>query len=229
MFEGFYDFLDNALGYTHPLHPTMVNMPIGLSVAALVFSLGAVVLKKDQLRVSAYHSLLLALAFVFPTVLAAVMDWFEFYGGAWLFPIKVKVGLAAFLFLVLILGTAVARRPGRSTALVLVCCLAVVNVTALGYFGAEIVFGNRAPRGTPFKEGQRIFLHNCTGCHPYGGNILKPKMAIIGSDKLDSQKTFIDWIRKPKAPMPPFLPSDISDVQAGKLYEYLASLWKKKP
>jgi uncharacterized membrane protein len=103
MFNSVYEFL-NSLGYPHPIHPTEVHMPIGLVVGGLIFSVTAILFRRERLAMTPRHCILLAFIWVFPTMLLGYMDWQHFYGGAWLYPIKVKLTVAPLLTLVLFLA-----------------------------------------------------------------------------------------------------------------------------
>ncbi len=225
MLDRFYQALE-TIGYTHPLHPTQVSMPIGLVVGALVLALAAVVLKKSHLAVSARHVVIMALFFLITTAAAGVMDWMHYYSGVWLFPIKVKVWMAGFLFVLLILALVPGGRlKPTSPILIGIYVLCFLTVTALGFFGANLVFDGRTPPLPPrFHVGETVYGMNCCGCHPYGGNAIKPRKAILGSDSLKDLKTFVGWLRDPSAPMPPFPPDRISDADAQQLYQYTNNL-----
>jgi uncharacterized membrane protein len=225
MLDSFYQALD-AIGYTHPIHPTQVNMPIGLVVGALVLGLVAVILKKSHLAISARHAVLVALFFLIITIVAGVMDWLHFYSGVWLWVIKVKVGLACFLFFLLVLAAVLGGKlKPTSPILIGIYFLSFLTVVALGDLGADLVFGGRTPPlPQKYHVGETVYSMNCSGCHPYGGNALSPRKAVLGSDKLNDLNTFLDWIRGPRAPMPPFSPERISDADAQQLYEYAKNL-----
>ena len=225
MLDGFYRAL-HALGYTHPVHPTQVDMPIGLVVGALVLVLAALVLRRPQLAVSSRHVVIVALIFLVITAAAGVADWMHFYSGVWLFPIKVKVGLAGLLFVLLALAAILGGRL-KPTSLILIglYTLSFFTVVVLGYLGADLVFGGRTPPlPEKFHAGETVYRMNCCGCHPYGGNSVSPREAVLGSDQLNDFATFIGWIRGPASPMPPFPPDRISDVEARQLYEYVKNL-----
>ena len=225
MRDRFYKAMD-AMGYTHPVHPTLVNMPVGLVVGALVLMLAAIVFRKSQLAVSARHVVIVALFFLILTAAAGVMDWLHFFSGVWLFPIKVKVWLAGFLFVLLVLAIfAGGRLEPTSPILVGIYVLSFFTVVTLGFFGAELVFGGRTPPlPKQFQVGETVYRMNCSGCHPYGGNVVKPRRAVLGSDELKDVKTFVAWIRNPQRPMPPFPPERISDADAQQLYQYVNNL-----
>lgn len=224
--EWFYRLLINVLGYTHPVHPTQINMPIGLVTGALLLGIVALLFRRSSPRISARHCMVLALVFLFPTVLSGIMDWQHFYGGVWIFAVKAKIVLGIIFLVLLVWGIWASQRPERGRAMLLTYALAFCVSVALGYFGGDIVFGGRTPdskKGN--RAGQIVFLNNCSGCHPYGGNIITPKEPVIGSPLLKSFEPFLAWMRNPSPPMPPFPPGDIPDEQAHALYFYLSEIW----
>lgn len=224
--EQFYRFLAESLGYTHPVHPTQINMPIGLVTGALVFGILALFAGRSTLRFSARHCLILALLFTITSAVTGIMDWQHYLGGVWIFPIRAKIGLGAILFLLLVWGLLISRRAERGGILSLICFLAFCTSVALGYFGGEIVFGGRAPESKQgHRAGEIVFRNNCSMCHPYGANILFPDRPIIHSPLLESFQPFLAWLRHPSPPMPSFPPGDIPDEQAQALYDYLSAIW----
>jgi uncharacterized membrane protein len=228
IFNPFYKALA-ALGFTDPVHPALVHMPIGLVVGALFFGFAALIWKRPLLGLSAQHCLVLAWLFFFPTVLFGVMDWQHYYHGAWLVPIKVKIGLAIFLFVLLSIGLIlIFKGRGDSKAILVIYVLSFCTVVLLGYFGGHLVFGGRS-RAAPkeFKVGMKIFDANCIACHPNGGNVFVADMPLKGAPYLENVDKLIAFIRDPrlrngaKGPMPDFPPSDITDQEVRELYRYL--------
>jgi uncharacterized membrane protein len=228
MFDLIYDFL-GKIGYHHPIHPTEVHMPIGLVVGGVVFVLTALIFRRERLVLTTRHCVILAFIWVFPTMLLGFMDWQHFYGGAWLFPIKVKVILAPLLAGLLFLGILFGKRFGPAARPTLtVYFLSLCMVVALGYFGGQLVYGNRTPASTEtYKEGEKLFHANCGACHPRGGNTLKPNLPLRDAPQLNALDTFTAFIRKPKPRdgtaniMPPFAASSISDQETKELYNYI--------
>jgi hypothetical protein len=204
-------------------------MPIGLVVGALFFGFAALIWKRPLLGLSARHCLVLAWLFVFPAVLFGFMDWQHYYHGVWLFPIKVKIGLASFLFVVLSTGLIlIFKGLGESKAILVIYILAFFTVVFLGYFGGRLVFAGRSPgAGKSFEAGRKIFHANCSACHPQGHNAIIPTMPIRGSEKLANFQTFNDFIRRPRlpsgapGPMPNFPYTKISRHEARFLFDYL--------
>jgi hypothetical protein len=71
-------------------------------------------------------------------------DWQHHYGGAWLFPIEVKLALSGVL-LVLQIGALIYLRThdGQSRGAVLIIAPSFLTVLGLGYHGGRLAFGER--------------------------------------------------------------------------------------
>lgn len=214
------------IGYTHPIHPTEVHMPIGLVVGALVFAVTATVFKRERLAMTPRHCVILAFLWVFPTMLFGFMDWQHFYGGAWLFPIKVKLTVAPTLAFLLLVSILMARKYGATSFRVLplygICFCLVVT---LGYFGGQLVYGQKLTTSTPrYEAGEKLFTAKCASCHPNGGNVIDPSKPIKGSPMLQDLNTFVAWLRHPKAPMPTFSASTLSREECRELFAYIKNV-----
>ncbi|MHB1620590.1 MAG: DUF2231 domain-containing protein [Sulfuricella sp.] len=118
MFDSVYKLLDQ-LGYSYPIHPAEVHIPIGLIAGALLFRIAATLFRQPGLGKTAYHCTILAGIFLFPTVLFGLMDWQHFYAGAWLFPIKIKMVLAAILIVLVFASIILAHKNGVGSRMVL--------------------------------------------------------------------------------------------------------------
>jgi uncharacterized membrane protein len=224
-----YHFL-NSLGYSHPIHPALVHMPIGLVIGAFAFAWIALLFRKQPLARSARHCIVLALFFWFPVVLFGLMDWQHWLKGAWLFPIKMKLILAGILFLLLMIAFFFGRRRREgSRSLLIIYTLCFFTVIGLGYFGGQLVYAGKGQAASEkYKVGGQIFQAQCSGCHPSGGNVINPQMPLINAPKLKDPKSFIGYIRNPTPPMPVFSPSQISDRQAHELYGYIVNVLEKQ-
>lgn len=174
-----------GLGYTHPLHPTITHLAIGLVMGALIFYLIAFLVPRGQYARTARRCSTLAFLAVFPSVILGLMDWSHYYGGCWMFPIQMKMILAGILVVLLLFSIVLnARKSSRTGFLLAVYLLCFAAVVGLGYFGGEIVYGKRAGReaGTQvagetgeisgrkagpadFAAVKKIFENNCTNCH----------------------------------------------------------------
>lgn len=217
MLETFYEALV-SIGFTDPVHPIFNHLPIGLVIAALVLLPGGMVFRQG-ISLTAGYMIILALLFALPTIFFGILDWQHYFAGAVIFPIRMKLILAG-IFVLLLAAAIVTGYRGLRFVTLFIYVLLVVNVFWLGFYGGRLVFAGRAPVVPEYRQGALIYRGNCVGCHPFGGNILQPQHAMRGSDKLKDKETVTDWIRNPMAPMPPFPPLRIPDVQASKLYDY---------
>jgi len=171
-----YDLLA-GIGYSHPLHPAVTHLPVGLTVASFIFIFLAYLLKLPEYAQSAKHCAVLALLTAIPTVVAGYLDWQHFYGGSYPFPIKMKLGLA--VLLVILLFFVVRTTPGHlnkttlsQTLLHLLCLFVVIG---LGYFGGELIYGkkvndrptsaNNAADTSYMVAGAKLFKKKCAFCH----------------------------------------------------------------
>jgi len=224
------------IGYMHPIHPTEVHMPIGLVVGSVVFAVVALIFRSLNLSLTARHCIILSFIWVFPTMLFGYMDWQHYYAGVWLFPIKVKIIVAfmlmALLFISLLLGSRYGARAKITLLFYFFCFLCVV---VLGYFGGQLVYGSRymtpsAPQ--EYKAGELVFDHNCSGCHPHGGNAITPSLPLVSAPQLNQEDKFTEFIRDPRKPdgspgvMPKFSVSVLPDNKARELYQYIINVLK---
>jgi len=178
MFDAIYNALQ-SIGYTHPLHPLLVHVPIGMVVGVFLFGLGSWLFKKPAMAQPARHCSVLAVLFSPLTILAGLMDWQYHYHGSWLMPIVAKMVLAGLLLAAL--GTAAFRGVSRNIEikrlipLYLFCFLLVIG---LGFFGGELVYGTRGMSGPEqetrahaatsqslAQQGADLFAKRCAFCH----------------------------------------------------------------
>ncbi len=231
-----YRLLEN-MGYLHPLHPAVTHFPVGLVFGALVLGALSLLFRHENMAKAARYSAVLALILSIPTILFGYMDWQHYYAGGWLYPIKIKIVLAVVLFLLLCAALIFGRGPAASPKSVALYGFCFLVTVALGYFGGQLVYTGKTPVSPPkLEHGARLYQSNCSGCHPYGGNIVDPEAAVRGSDELKDLKTFLHWIRDPrldngaKGVMPPFLPSRVTDTEAKEMWTYLSAVmgWQGK-
>ena len=220
--SAFYQFL-NQWGYSHPIHPALVHLPMGLVAGAFFFGWSAFLFRKEGLARSARHCLILAFLFWFPVVASGYMDWQHFYGGTWFTPTAMMLILSAvlgLLFLIALVSGSKGPTPSKTTLAVYTLCF--FTVVLLGYFGGQLIYEKQTPETSKyFQAGKKIFEVNCQACHPRGENLIKPDRPIRNSAKLKKLEPFITWIRHPEKPMPPFPESQISIDQAKDLYRFI--------
>ena len=169
------------IGYTHPLHPPMTTLPLGMVVGALVFSLIALLPRFGKFAVTARHCFTLGFIAVFPTVLLGYMDWQHYYGGHLIFPIMMKMILGGVLTALMALAVFVLYRklPRQDMRIFAVQVLSFVVAVGIGYFGGDLVFDGQGPAQAAetsslpaatasdltFADVAPIFNRSCTGCH----------------------------------------------------------------
>jgi uncharacterized membrane protein len=234
MIDSIYELLA-SIGYAHPLHPMIVHVPAGMTVGAFLFILAALFLHRPALAQSAYHCIVLAFIFFFPTVLFGFMDWQYYFSGAWLEPIKIKVAMSCVFLIFLIFATFLGRRGNFTSKNILAMyLLSFLSVAVIGYYGGELSFGNKVSEAPPeYQAGEKIFLKNCSACHPYGGNVVKANLTVTGAPELINYRIFLDYLRDPKQPkgsialMPIVPPTKISDEQAKQLFDYITKVLER--
>jgi len=230
MISAFYQSLVN-IGYTHPLHPAVTHIPVGLIIGGFIFALLGAILKRPSLAKSARHCFWLALAILPVAVLFGLMDWQHFYAGAWLIPIIMKMVLAAVL-LVLLIATLIPFREKVPLVFYSLCLLIVIGI---GFFGGELVYGTRstkeAPKDARIEQGAAFFAQNCAMCHYIDrtdtriGPGLKDlfqidKLPISGKPVTDD--SIKSQLKTPVDRMPAFV--DITEDELGALIEYLKTI-----
>jgi uncharacterized membrane protein len=235
MFEFIYQMLAK-IGYTHPIHPAITHVPVGLTIGGFVFDITARFLKRPVLAQTARHCMVLALISILPTMFLGYLDWQHFYGGAWLFPIKMKILLAGllliFLSIVLILGF---KADKNSKFIILIYAFCLLMVLGLGYFGGELVYGSKTVESDiaegPVVEGARIFNESCSVCHYADKTETKIGPGLQGFFNLKSMPSsglpvsdanIRRQLKKPLQDMPSF--SDLPDEDIEALIAYLKTL-----
>ncbi len=235
MIDAIYQIL-SSFGYTHPLHPTITHLTIGMAMGAFLFALGASVLQKPDLFQTARHCSVLALIAAIPTAILGLMDWQHFYAGSFLFPIQMKMVLATVLILVLILAIRSGIGKETSTKIIIffyaICLLSVIG---LGYFGGELVYGTKdqASGSTdgPVAQGAGVFKQNCSACHIPNSTSVKIGPGLKGVFAADtfpasglpvSEDNLRMRLQKPFDKMPPF--GHLPPEQVEALIAYLKTL-----
>lgn len=233
------DFVYQTLakfGYTHPLHPTLTHLPIGMVMGAFFFVLVALTFRRANLAQTARHCSVLALIAAVPTILLGIMDWQHFYGGSLLFPIKMKLVLGGilivFLILAVIFGFSDETFSKRVISLYVLCLFTVIG---LGYFGGELVYGTKVPAAEisegPAAEGAMVFKQNCSVCHFTDSTATKIGPGLKGVFKGNkfpisgwqvSEDSFRKQLQEPFDKMPPF--GNLPPEQVEALIAYLKTL-----
>jgi uncharacterized membrane protein len=231
MIEHLYSFLA-GMGYTHPIHPPLTHVIMGMVIGTFVFGFIGWVLRNQELARTAHHCMILALVLLLPTAILGYMDWQHFYAGVWLFPIKMKLSLAILLLFLLVVAFIKSRKTGTvPRRLMTLYLFSLVNVTALGYFGGELVFGplgtTQIPEAKQYEVSGEQFMKSCSSCHPKGGNIIKASLPLKNAPQLADFETFLAYVRNP-APrdgsstnMPSFGADKLTEKQVQEIYRYI--------
>jgi len=230
MISALYQALSN-IGYTHPIHPVVTHIPVGLVIGGFIFALTGTILKRPSLAKSARNCFWLALLILPVAVLFGLMDWQYFYAGAWLMPIIMKMVLAAVLLVLLI----VTLIPFREKVPLVLYCLCLFIVIGIGFFGGELVYGTRstkeAPNDARVEQGAAFFAQNCAMCHYSDRTDIrigpglkdlfkKDKLPISGKPVTDD--SIKSLLKTPVDRMPAFV--DITEEELGALIEYLKTI-----
>lgn len=245
------EFIYNTLssfGYTHPLHAPFTHLTVGMVIGAFIFALFGKFSKSLNMIMCARYCLALGLVSLIPTALIGYMDWQHFFGGAWLFPFKAKLGLAGLLLILLIITGLLAEKGQRNnTSPVTAFFLCFLCVAGLGYFGGELVYGNKfaashvPPSSDSSKseqasaeiasKGYSVFAGNCALCHavdttedgvgPGLKNIFSKETLPVSGHPV-SEQTIRELIRNPYENMPPF--PNLSDADIDAIIAYLKTV-----
>ena len=167
--ESFYQVLAK-IGYTHPLHPTLTHLVMGLVMGAFIFLLIALFFRRESLARTAWRCMVLALIALLPTAVLGYADWQHRFAGDLIFPITMKLILAGLLLVLLVVAIVMGfRTENWSRNVVIIYAVCLVVVIGIGYFGGELVYGKRAPTGATKKglvsEGAVVFNQSCSACH----------------------------------------------------------------
>ncbi len=130
------------VGFTHPLHPALTHIPMGMVMGAFFFGLAVIILKKTEFAATAKHCVILGLLFIPPTVIAGYMDWQHKYDGEWSTIIIIKMVLAAVLTALLGAAFQLGRNDETdSKVLMLLYLLCLFCAVGLGFSGGELQYG----------------------------------------------------------------------------------------
>ncbi len=232
----------SSIGYHHPLHPALAHLPVGLTIGGFIFIFLAYVLKRPNYARTAKHCAALALLASIPTMIVGYLDWQHFYGGSFMFPIKMKLVLAATLPILLTVAVAGGKRSeNRFASRLLMLFLSLLVVSGIGYFGGELVYGKKtiaSSKAGPLVAatesvvaGGKIFESKCSFCHVTDstdtkvgpglkGLFQREKMPVSGWPV--SPESVRRQLKTPFDEMPPFESLDSGEIKA--LTEFLKAL-----
>ncbi len=141
MTEAIFQFL-SKIGFSHPLHPAFVHIPMGMAVGAFIFRLFSLIPKLKGLAKTGYHCVILGLVGIFPAAFAGYLDWQHRLNGTWEFLIIIKMILAALLAIVF--AAIVIRddpeNPGFNRVLFFYLAMILLAV-GVGFSGGQLIYG----------------------------------------------------------------------------------------
>jgi uncharacterized membrane protein len=138
--DSIYSFLA-LVGFTHPLHPMLVHVPMGMIIGMVIFSLLALKWQDKHFAESAYYCSIVSLVFIGPVIAAGILDWLHLMQGEWSTLIVIKMILGTVLTVLLAISVFLKAKgaPPRRVLLFYLLCLACAG--GLGYTGGELVYG----------------------------------------------------------------------------------------
>ncbi len=141
MTEAIFEFLAKV-GFTHPLHPALTHIPMGMVMGAVTFRLASFLPKLKMLAKTGYHCIILGILGIIPTVFTGYLDWQHSFAGEWDYLIIIKMILAGVLLIILtaiaILDDPEQPKLDRKTLLYLASVLVAIG---LGFSGGELQYG----------------------------------------------------------------------------------------
>ncbi len=140
MIENLYEIMEK-LGFSHPLHPMLTHVPMGMIIGMVLFSFLGLIWQSKHFNRTAYHCSILALLGVVPVITAGILDWLKFMEGEWITFIIIKMVLAALLTIFLTISVVLKSKNGGPKTIFLLYILCLACAGGLGYSGGELVFG----------------------------------------------------------------------------------------
>jgi len=130
------------IGFSHPLHPAMTHIPMGMIIGGFLFAVGSAVMKKDDLAIATHYCYTLALIFVLPTMMLGYMDWQYKFDGEWNGLILTKIILAVMLTIMLGITFFYGKNKQvdiKQKLILYVICFAIA--LGIGFIGGELQYG----------------------------------------------------------------------------------------
>ena len=140
MIDRLYALLE-SVGFTHPLHPIMVHIPMGMVIGTVLFGVAGIVGKKASLFNTAHHCAVLALIFIVPTIVTGILDWQAKLGGGWEKLIIIKMVLGVILTGLLTTAVVMKYKGLTPRKLLILYLLCMACAGGLGFSGGELVYG----------------------------------------------------------------------------------------
>ena len=140
MVESLYALLA-SIGFSHPLHPMMTHVPMGMIIGMVTFSFIGLIWKNSNLGQTAYHCSVLAFLSIIPVIGTGLLDWLHRLEGEWNELIIAKMILGTVLTILLAVTLVQKKKGATSTKLFILYLLCLACAGGLGYSGGELVYG----------------------------------------------------------------------------------------
>ena len=140
MVENFYSLLAK-IGYSHPVHPMLTHVPMGMIIGMVVFSFIGLIWKNKNFGQTAYYCSVFALVAILPVIGAGLLDWLHFQQGEWNPYIITKMILAPVLTILLIIAVILKHKGTLPGKMFLIYFLCLACAGGLGYCGGTLVYG----------------------------------------------------------------------------------------
>ena len=129
-----------ALGYTHPLHPAVTHIPMGMIIGGFIFRLASY--KWEELTKTAYYCFVLALISAPFTAILGFMDWQHRLFGKMSNDIMAKFVLTGGLLALLSITVYLSHKGTYSKRLITILyILCLLTAGGLGFVGGELAYG----------------------------------------------------------------------------------------
>ncbi|MBT8351763.1 MAG: c-type cytochrome [Deltaproteobacteria bacterium] len=227
----------SQIGYHHPLHPPVIHIPLGLIIGAFIFAIVSRVFNRESFAQTSRHCIVLALMAAPVAILLGLMDWQQFYNGAWLLPIRIKMILSGVLIIMLFISWIVSRKGYRAlNRRIVVYALCMATAIAIGFFGGELVYGPKkaiavSNDSSLARQGAELFAKKCAICHntdstedrvgPGLKGLFKNSLLPV-SKKPVSEDSVANQLKTPFNQMPSY--PDLTDEQIQSLIDYMKTL-----
>jgi uncharacterized membrane protein len=140
MVENLYSLL-TKIGFSHPLHPMLTHVPMGMIIGMVVFSFLGLIWKNSNFGQTAFYCSVLALLTILPVIAAGILDWLHFQEGEWNVYIIVKMVLGVILTILLIFSVLLRRKGATPSKMLLIYILCLACAGGLGFSGGQLVYG----------------------------------------------------------------------------------------
>jgi len=140
MVENLYSFLA-SVGFSHPLHPMLVHVPMGMIIGMVIFSLLGLMSSENTLDRTAHHCNIVALVFILPVIATGLLDWIQFLEAEMETLITIKMILGTLLTVLLLVSVIMKKKGAGRGRMFLIYLLCLACAGGLGYSGGELVYG----------------------------------------------------------------------------------------